>query len=182
MPKLPYLNREDLPSEKKHIFDHIEETRNTVPRVFQILLNSPDAAQVVSAIGEYIRYKCSLEPAIREIAILATARELNNEYEWTQHIPFAQKAGVGENVINAIRSGRAPMGIPPKEGVFAQAAKELVRDGSLNNFTFQAIEHLLGPAQAIDLIILVGYYSLMSTVIKTLEVELEEGIEPNLET
>ena len=180
MPRLPYINREDLSPEKKHLFDHIAGTRGKVLHVFQAILNSPDAAEAVTGVGEYIRYRCSLNPVVRETAILATAREMNNEYEWTQHVPFAREVGVREEVIDAIRLGRAPMGIPAKEGVFVQAVKELVREGTLSDRTFQAIEQLLGPVQTVDLIVLVGYYSLLSRLIKALGVELEEGVEPDL--
>ena len=54
--------------------------------------------------------------------------------------------GVRDAVIEAIRSGRAPMGLPPKEGVFAQAGKELAQNGALTERTFQAVEHLLGAS------------------------------------
>lgn len=180
MPRLPYLNREDLAPEKRHIFDHIAGTRGGTLRVFQSMLNSPDAAEIVGSMGEYIRYKCSLDPAIRETAILATAREMNNEYEWSQHVQIARGEGVREEVIEAIRSGKAPMGIPPKEGIFAQAAKELVHDGTLSERTFQATEHLIGPVGIVDLIVLVGYYSLLSRLIKALDIELEPDVQPDL--
>ena len=62
-----------------------------------------------------------------------------------------ESVGVRPQVIEAIRSGRAPMGLPPKEGVFAQAGKEFVRNGALSERTFQAIEHLLGPEGAVEL-------------------------------
>ena len=180
MPKLPYLNREDLPEDKRCIVDQINKARGRTHNVFRAALNSPDAAEAIGNLGEYIRFKSSLDPAIREIAILATAQELNNEYEWSQHIPFARNAGVSEDVIDAIRSGRAPMGIPAKDGIFAQVAKELLRNGNLSERTFQAVEHLLGPAQTVDLIVLVGFYSMLSGLIKTLGVELEEDVKPDL--
>jgi hypothetical protein len=69
------------------------------------------------------------------------------------------------------------MGIPAKEGVFAQAARELVHDSRLTDRTYQAVEHLLSPMQLIDLILVVGYYSMLAKVLKTLDVELDEGIE-----
>ena len=72
------------------------------------------------------------------------------------------------------------MGIPAKEGIFVQVSRELVRDGTLSDRTFQAVDHLLGPAQTVDLIVLVGYYSLLSKLIKALGVELDEGVEPDL--
>ena len=114
---------------------------------------------------------------VRETVILTTAREMNVDYEWAHHVPVARQVGVREEVIDSIRSGRAPMGLPAKEGVFAQAAKELVRDGALTDRTYQAVEHLIGPQQTVDLIVLVGYYAMVGRVLKTLQVELEDGME-----
>ena len=180
MARLPYVSRDDLPNDKKPIYDRIAETRASVesrgeiPRSFQALLNSPDAADVVGAVGEYIRFKSPLDPVIRETTILAVANELNNEYEWVQHEPIARRIGVRDQVIEAIKSGRAPMGLPPKEGVFAQAAKELARTGTMTERTFQAILHLLGPQQTVDLVVLIGYYTMLSGALNALGVEVDE--------
>ena len=180
MSRVPYVSREELPPDKRGAYDRIAGTRGAVLNVFGALLNSPDIADAVAALGEYIRYKSPLDPAVREITILSTARETGSEYEWAQHEPVARDVGVRDEVIEAIRSGRAPMGIPAKEGVYAQAAKELVNQGTLSDRTFQAVEHLVGPAQTVDLIVLVGYYSMIARAIKALGVELEEGKESTL--
>lgn len=180
MARVPYVKRTDLSEDDRKIFDRIAESRGGVGNVFQALLNSPRAAEVVAGVGEYIRYHSPLDPAIRETAILGVAREMSNQYEWSQHEPIARQAGVRDEVIEAIRSGRAPMGLPPKEGVFVQAARELVRDGTLGDRTFQAVVHLLGPAQTVDLIVLIGYYSMLGRTIQALGVELDEGVAPSL--
>lgn len=180
MPKFPYATRDDLALDKRHVYDGIAGSRGSVGHVFQALLTSPDAAEVVSAVGEYIRYRSPLDPTVRETAILSTAREHSNDYEWSGHVTVARDVGVREEVIDAIRSGKAPMGLPAKEGVFVQAARELVKDGAMSDRTFQAVEHLLGPLQTVDLIVLVGYYSLLSRAITTLGVELDDGVTSDL--
>ena len=156
MARVPYVNREDLAEEQKHIFDRIAKTRGSVQNVFAALMNSPEAAHVVTSVGEYIRYKSKLDPAIRETAILTTAKE-----------------------VNAILSGKGPMGLPAKEGIFIQAAKELVRDATLNKKTFQALEHLLGVEQTIDFLVTVGYYSMVARVISALEVDFDDWLNLN---
>ena len=180
MAKLPYVSRDDLPEDKRHVYDRIAETRGSVDHIFRLLLNSPDAAEVATSVGEYIRYRSPLEPAIREIAILSVARELNCDYEWAQHEPIARRDGVSDSTIESIRSGRAPMGVPAKEGVYVQGVRELVRDGTLSDATYQAIEHLIGPAQTLDLLVLVGYYSMLTRIMATFEIDLDEGLEANL--
>ena len=186
MARLPYVEREDLSEDKRPIYDRIAETRrgdkavSDIPRVFKLVLNSPDAARAVAALGEYVRFGSALDPVVREIAILSTARELHSQYEWTHHEPIARRVGVRDQVIEAIRTGRAPMGLPPKEGVFAQVPKEMVTGDGLTDRTYQAIEHLLGPQLAVELIVLVGYYSMLGRVMEALGIELESGVEPGL--
>ncbi len=180
MARLPLMSRQDLPAEAHPIHDHIRETRGGMPNLFRALLNSPEAAERVAALGEYIRYRCPLSDAARETAILSTARELGIHYEWAHHAAVARQAGVREEVIEAIRSGKGPMGLPAKEGIFIQAAREITGTGALTDRTFQAVEHLLGPRQTVDLIVLVGYYTMVGRVLRTLEVELEEGVESDL--
>jgi 4-carboxymuconolactone decarboxylase len=186
MARVPYVDREELREADRSIYDRIAQTRGAVepdtpmPNSFRALLNSPGAAEAVGRLGEYIRFESSLDPVAREIAILSVARHTNSDYEWAHHEPVARREGVTDEVIEAIRTGRAPMGIPAKDGIFAQAAKELVSQGTLAPRTFQAVEHLLGPAGAVELVVLIGYYAMLSTVLSALDVELEAGLESSL--
>ena len=185
MARLPYISSEDVSPDKRHIYDHIAETRGGIegggmPRSFQLLMNSPGAAEVVGQLGEYIRLKSSLDPAIREIAILGTARALDSQYEWSHHEPVARSVGVRDEVIESIKSGRAPMGLPAKEGVFSQTAKELVLNGVVSERTYQAVEHLLGPEGAVDLIVTISYYAMLHRLLASLGIELEPDLEPLL--
>lgn len=185
MARVPYISREDLPADKQSIYDHIERTRGGIdgkgmPNSFRLLLNSPNAAEAVGALGEHIRLRSTLHPAFRETAILGVARALDSQYIWAHHEPIARAVGVRPQVIEAIRSGRAPMGLPPKEGVFAQAGKEFVRNGALSERTFQAIEHLLGAEGAVELVVVIGYYAMLNAALGSLGIELDEHLEATL--
>jgi hypothetical protein len=56
----------------------------------------------------------------------------------------------------------------------------MVSKGTLSPRTFQAVEHLLGPGGAVDLVVLIGYYAMLSTALSALGVEIEAGIESSL--
>ncbi len=182
MARIPYVDRDALSGRALETYDRIAETRGSVepdtpmPNSFRTLLNNPDAAAAVGQLGEYLRFNSSLDPSVREIAILSVAKQTGSEYEWAHHEPVARSVGVREIVIESIHAGRAPMGLPAKEGVFAQAAKELVDSGDLTDRTFQAIEHLLGPSGVVDFIVLVGYYAMLATALRALGVEIEEEL------
>ena len=179
MARVPYVQRDDLNIQQQSIYDQIVKTRGSVPNVFSALLNNPEATEVVTSVGEYIRYKSNLDPIIRETAILTTAKELNNGYEWAQHEPVAREAGVRDEVIDSILSGKGPMGLPAKEGIFIQSAKELVKTGTVTSRTYQALDHLLGTQLTIDFVVTVGYYTMLSRLIHSLDVDFDENLELN---
>jgi len=179
MARVPYIQRDDLPETHQPIYDQIAKTRGRVSNVFAAFLNNPSAAEVVTSVGEYVRYKSNLDPVIRETAILTTAKELQNAYEWAQHEPVAKNVGVRDQVIDSILSGKGPMGLPAKEGIFIQAARELIRNSKVTTRTYQALDHLLGTQLTIDFIVTVGYYSMLSKIISSLDVELDDGIHLN---
>jgi 4-carboxymuconolactone decarboxylase len=184
--RVPYIDRDDLAESDRPIFDRIAipsgegGTDRRMPNSRRALLNSPRAAEAVGRLGDYVRTQSALDPVAREIAILSVARQTNSDYEWANHEPVASQVGVTDQVIESIRTGRAPMGIPAKDGIYAQAAKELVTQRTLSPRTFQAVEHLLGPRGTVDLVVLVGYYTLLSMALAALDVELDAGLESDL--
>ena len=186
MANVPYVDREDLREADRSIYDRIASTRGAaepdvpMPNSFRALLNSAGDAEAVGRLGEYIRFESPLDPVAREIAILSVAQRTSNDYEWAHHEPIARRVGVPDQVIESIRTGRAPMGIPAKDGIFAQAAKELVTQGTLSPRTFQAVEHLLGPGGTVELVVLICYYAMLSAALSALGVELEPGVKSSL--
>ncbi len=181
MARVPYLSREDLPEDKRAIYDHMVSERGRVTRPMQALLNSPDLAGKVAETGFHVRFHSSaLPPEVREIVPLATARELNSQYIWSRHAQLAQDSGVREEVVNAIRDGTPPRKLLPKEGVFVQFVQELLRDKKIRDATYAAVEHLLGRQGTVDLVVTIGHYALMAYVTAALEIELEPGFPPLL--
>jgi len=180
MARVPYLTREELPPGKQPIYDRIQETRGAVHRPFSALLNSPDAAEKVAAVGEYARFHSSLDPVVREMVILTVARELDSQYEWTHHEPIARRAGLRDEVIEAIRDRKAPQGLIRKEAVFIQYTQELLRRRKVTDATFQAVVHLLGTQGTTDLTVTIAYYTMLAHILAAFEVELEEDNPPLL--
>ena len=74
---------------------------------------------------------------------------------------------------------QGPMGLPAKEGIFIQSAKELVKTGTVTDRTYQALDHLLGTQLTIDFVVTVGYYSMLSRLIHSLGVDFDEDLQLN---
>ncbi|MDP1839746.1 MAG: carboxymuconolactone decarboxylase family protein, partial [Reyranella sp.] len=76
MARLPYLDAEQLPPEHKELLKRpINLTR--------LLVNSPGMARAFHGVGGYIRNKSTLDPRLRELAILQVGWMEKSEYEFT---------------------------------------------------------------------------------------------------
>jgi len=177
MPRVPYVTREELTAADQQRWERIAAPRGgQVPAVFRLMLNSPEFAGLIADVGAHARFQAKVPADARETAILAAARELGCQYEFTHHVPLAQQAGVRDLVIEGIKA-RTTKGMIPKESVFVDYAKQVV-NRRVNQPTYQAIEHLLGKQGAVDLTMVIGYYAMISMVMLALGVELEAGIAP----
>ena len=181
MPRVPLLNRDDLPEGKQELHDQIAKNRGHVASPFAALLNSPEVASKISMLGQQLRYVSPLIASeTREIITLTTARAMKCQYLWTHHRNTATQSGVREEVVEAIREGGRPRRLLPKESVFIQFTQELLENKQIDGATFTAVEHLLGQQAVIDLIVTIGYYGMLCLAINALEVDLEEGVVPDL--
>ena len=179
MTRVPLINKQDLPQEKQHLYESISSSRGHVARPFEALLNSPDVASKVAMLGEQLRYLSpTISPEIREIITLTIAKVFNCQYVWTHHCETAKEIGLRTEVIAAIKKGGPPRPLMPKEAVFIQFTKEILEDKAVRSPTYAAVEHLLGQQATVDLIVSIGYYTMMCISINALDLELEEGIEP----
>src|SRR2546421_1867233 len=75
---------------------------------FALMLRSPEVMLRAAEMGDYMRYRTSLPPALNEMIILLVARHWSQQFEWHVHRPMAIKAGLGESIVNAIAKGRRP--------------------------------------------------------------------------
>ena len=181
MPRLNLISKESLPPSQQHLYEEIAAQRGHVAPPFAALLNSPKIATKVAALGEHLRYTSSTVSAeIREIVTLTTANYFNCQYIYTHHVTSARQAGVRDQVIEVIANGDVPRKLLPKEGVFIQFTRELLKEKSMRDSTFAAVNHLLGANGTIDLITTIGYYAMQCLVVNAVGIELEEGVEPLL--
>ena len=67
----------------------------------------------------------------------------------------------------------------PKERVFVDYAKQVL-GRRVNDATFTAIDHLVGPQGAVGLTVVVGYYGMLCSIGGALGLELPDGVEHRL--
>jgi 4-carboxymuconolactone decarboxylase len=172
MPRLPeVLDRDALPEDKREIHDYLAKTRGAVRLPFSVYLNSPELTYRIAHLGSYIRFDSSIPDQTREIAILATAREMDAHYEWLGHSRLAREFGVSDATIDAIANRKAPAGLSADEALPVRVAQSLLRDHHLSDELFKEAHAKFGDSGVVEILATVGYYALMACVISGLEIE-----------
>ena len=82
---------------------------------FAVMLRSPEVMLRAAAMGDYMRYRTSLPPALNELIILITARHWSQQFEWYVHQPMALKAGLAPQIVAAVSKGRRPDAVSDDE-------------------------------------------------------------------
>ena len=134
---------------------------------FALMLRSPEVMLRAAAMGDYMRYKTSLPPALNEFIILLTARHWSQQFEWYVHQPMALKAGLSESIVSAVSKGRRPEKMSPDETIVYDFATELLRLQNVGDETYAKAKDRFGEPGIIDMVGVAGYYSLLSMMMNT---------------
>jgi 4-carboxymuconolactone decarboxylase len=149
---------------------------------FNALLRSPEAADRVQKVGEYVRFQSTIPAALNELAILITGRFWGAQFEFWAHRRLARTAGLADAIIDAVAEGRRPAPMSDDERIVYDFCTELFRDKAVADATFRAAVERFGEQGVIDLVAACGYYSIVSMVLNVDRYPLPAGERPPLKT
>ena len=147
---------------------------------FNALLRSPDLADRVQRVGEYVRFHTTIPAPLNEMAILITGRFWSAQFEFWAHRRLARAAGLSDAIIDAIAEGRRPSPMSNDERLVYEFCTELFHHRAIADETFRAVVERFGEQGVIDLIAASGYYSIVSMVLNVDRYPLPEGEAPPL--
>ena len=180
MARLPNLEKEQLRPEDHQFYESIADSRGSVRGPYGVLLHSPDLAARVAHTGTYVRFNFDMSEALKETIIITTAREIRSQYEFSAHARLARQAGVSDETIKAIANGSAPSGLSGDEELLVKYVKELVQNHKISDQTFNAVKDKFGTQRTVEITGLVGHYLLVGQILLAFEVDLPDGIEPEI--
>jgi 4-carboxymuconolactone decarboxylase len=114
--------------------------------------------------GEYLRYRSAIGNGLSELAILLTARHWSQQVQWAIHAPIALREGISQAIVDAIASGRRPLHMDDREAIVYDVCDELHRNRSVCDATWSRAVHHLGEQGVVDLVGVLGYYTLLSMI------------------
>lgn len=171
-PRVPFItDREKVPPDARDHYDLIEETRGEVIGPFKPLLNSPEVAGRVAHLGTYIRYEGMLPGDVRELAIIATAREFDAAFEWAAHEPIARDEGVPDEVIGLVADHADLAEFPPTEQQIVRVVRELLGEHAISDEAFQIVKDEYGTQGVTELIATISFYSMIACILNGFDVQ-----------
>lgn len=138
--------------------------RKGVKGPFVPLMRSPQLMDRLQKLGEYLRFQSSLEPRISELIMLIVSRAWTQQFEWFVHVPLGRKAGLKNEVIEALAEGRRPSGMPADEQTVYDFCDELARTKGVCDTTYRRGVEAFGENGVVDIIGVAGYFTTVSMV------------------
>ncbi len=132
--------------------------RKAVVGPFIALLRSPELLDRMQRVGEYLRFRNAIPQKLVELAILMTARHVDNAFEWMLHQPLAMKEGVSRATIDAINAGERPDAMGDDEAAVHDFVRELLRTSFVADAAYGRMAGRFGEQGVVDLTATVGYF------------------------
>jgi len=158
--RLPYLQRKDLDEPSQKIFDVLpgRSPAGVLGGPLAFAAYNPAVAKALFDLHN-AAVAGTLDPHVRELAIMVACRETNYSLEWNAHEASALKAGVDPKVIDVIRRGAALTGIDEKDAAVIRFGRQIYRDGKMDSATFAKAVQLFGKRGAMDLVAVMSTYA-----------------------
>ena len=109
--------------------------------------------------GVNVRLESALGRPLTELAILTTAREHDQPYEWSLHEMEAVAIGLDPDVIDVVRHRRPPTGLDGQEVVIIQVGREIFGSHHVSSDTYRRAVALLGESNLVDVVSLMAQYA-----------------------
>lgn len=170
------LDPADMTDAQKRVYDAITSgPRGRVAEPFRMLLRSPELADRVQNLGAYVRFNSALPPRLSELAILITARRWSSPYEWHHHVRDGLAGGVPPDEIEAIGKNERPKFDDPKAEALYDFVTELQGTHVVSDANFERAKEAFGLEGIVDLVGIIGHYSLIAMILNVFEVPEPEG-------
>jgi 4-carboxymuconolactone decarboxylase len=189
--RLPWYHPDDLDPDQRQFYEKVvtspranaarptplvdEEGRLNGP--FNAMLTNPTIGDAVQAVGNSLRFSGKLPRSTFEGIVLMVSVDRRAPYEWYAHAPLALRAGLDQEVLTALREGRDDQLRDALSVDVIQLVRDTLAHQQPSEATIRAVEAEHGAAGVTEIVVAVGFYDLIATLMRTWDSPLPEGAE-----
>jgi 4-carboxymuconolactone decarboxylase len=162
-----------LTAEQKQIFEQLTAGRGRILAPYKVWIHSPTVAAGMEHIGTFLNKRSSLSTREVEAVIIMIARHWQGDYVLQAHIREGKKAGLSQEIVDALVAGGDPKLTDPHERAVHRFAAALIGGTKLSDADFAEVEAVLGRPGIAEVLVLIGYYSSVALAMKVHEVPVQ---------
>ncbi len=133
--------------------------------IIGMLAHHPEMARMFLRFNGFLLQHGELPARLRELTILRVAHRHRSAFEWGQHVRLGAAVGVTDADVAALAEGNT--GFTGTDRSVLDAVDELIANGRADWSTWQRLVDELGEHAAMELIFLVGTYTLTAMAFGT---------------
>lgn len=187
--RLPWYHPDDLDPDQRRLYDTVvtspranaarptplmdEQGRLNGP--FNAMLTNPTIGDAVQAVGNSLRFSGRLPRSAFEAIVLMVSVDRGAAYEWYAHAPLALRAGLEQDVLTAILERRDDDLGRALSADLIQLVRDTLAHRQPSEPTVRAVEAEHGSNGVTEVVVTVGFYDLLATLMRTWDSPLPEG-------
>ena len=114
-----------------------------------------------------------IDPKLRQMIILRAAAVLNVPYEWQANVALSRNNGLSDKEIAAAASEGPVTGVAPVFELACRAVDQLSTTGTVTDETLQAMLGQFGDVITRKLMLIIGWFNLLSLFLNGCRVPME---------
>jgi alkylhydroperoxidase family enzyme len=140
--------------------------------IFRTLAHNRPLSKGFRTLGAHLLSGGVLPAREREIVILRVGWRAGSEYEFGQHTVIGKSAGLTDEEVARLADAGAGEWAPEDQALVS-LADEICEDDVASDQTWRALKERWNDAELLELLVLAGYYRLVSGMLNSVGVALE---------
>ena len=172
--RMPPINRAELDAEGQKALD--ARATPPAPGPGGVTVWSPRATEGLGVIGRALGVPRGdtfpLGGRMFQLIVLITAREIDQQYEWSAHEPAGLRAGLEQNVIDVVKYDRDVAGLAARDALVIRYFRALMREHRVSSELWAAMVKEFGRQRIVDMMMLMADYFTVGTMMNAVDQHL----------
>ncbi len=178
-PRIPIPEPGELRADVAELLPLIAQPGREPARTMAVLARQPDLLAPFLGWAAALALNGVLSKRHHELVALRAAWNCRSAFEWVEHAEFARGADVGKEEIAAVaRPERDDDAWSPFERALLHAADDLHTGCGISDDTWSVLAESLEPPALVELVFVVGQYTMLSMVANSAGIEPPPGSPP----
>ena len=111
-------------------------------------------------------------PRYFQLAVLITAREIDQQYEWSSHEPAGLRQGLEQSVIDVVKYDRDVTDLTDKDATLIRFGRALFREHRVSSELWQKMVNHFGRQHTVQLMAIMGDYFRVGFMLNAVDQQL----------